>query len=146
MDIAFATKFLGALFSIMNPFSNLPLFRAMTVEKTVAAQRGLAIKILVYTSVMCIIISLAGGYIIGFFGVTINSFRVAGGLVLLGIALRSEEHTSELQSLMRISYAVFCLKTQKNITIKMLSTTNDRTITHINTSTLLKKITTQNTI
>src|SRR3546814_7414713 len=28
---------------------------------------------------------------------------------------RSEEHTSELQSLMRISYAVFCLKKQKNI-------------------------------
>src|SRR3546814_4942762 len=28
---------------------------------------------------------------------------------------RSEEHTSELQSLMRISYAVFCLKTQKQI-------------------------------
>src|SRR3546814_9895529 len=28
---------------------------------------------------------------------------------------RSEEHTSELQSLMRISYAVFCLKTQKEI-------------------------------
>src|SRR3546814_7909695 len=27
---------------------------------------------------------------------------------------RSEEHTSELQSLMRISYAVFCLKKQKN--------------------------------
>src|SRR3546814_9547489 len=27
---------------------------------------------------------------------------------------RSEEHTSELQSLMRISYAVFCLKQQKN--------------------------------
>src|SRR3546814_2876350 len=32
----------------------------------------------------------------------------------LGI-LRSEEHTSELQSLMRISYAVFCLKKKKNI-------------------------------
>src|SRR3546814_3005168 len=29
-------------------------------------------------------------------------------------AARSEEHTSELQSLMRISYAVFCLKTKKN--------------------------------
>src|SRR3546814_9210739 len=28
---------------------------------------------------------------------------------------RSEEHTSELQSLMRISYAVFCLKTKHNI-------------------------------
>src|SRR3546814_4989268 len=31
-----------------------------------------------------------------------------------GIQSRSEEHTSELQSLMRISYAVFCLKKKKN--------------------------------
>src|SRR3546814_10777813 len=31
-----------------------------------------------------------------------------------GQAERSEEHTSELQSLMRISYAVFCLKNKKN--------------------------------
>src|SRR3546814_11638352 len=31
------------------------------------------------------------------------------------VAARSEEHTSELQSLMRISYAVFCLKKKKKI-------------------------------
>src|SRR3546814_4944058 len=31
--------------------------------------------------------------------------------------VRSEEHTSELQSLMRISYAVFCLKKKKQATI-----------------------------
>src|SRR3546814_5156991 len=31
-----------------------------------------------------------------------------------GPRVRSEEHTSELQSLMRISYAVFCLKTKNN--------------------------------
>src|SRR3546814_1940834 len=39
-----------------------------------------------------------------------------GGRIVLHLALhhRSEEHTSELQSLMRISYAVFCLK-KKNI-------------------------------
>src|SRR3546814_2123122 len=36
--------------------------------------------------------------------------------------IRSEEHTSELQSLMRISYAVFCLKKKKN------NTTNTTTI------------------
>src|SRR3546814_9974337 len=34
----------------------------------------------------------------------------------LAQAFRSEEHTSELQSLMRISYAVFCLKKKKNKT------------------------------
>src|SRR3546814_5457502 len=33
----------------------------------------------------------------------------------LFVALRSEEHTSELQSLMRISYAVFCLKKKKKL-------------------------------
>src|SRR3546814_1866071 len=37
---------------------------------------------------------------------------------------RSEEHTSELQSLMRISYAVFCLKKKKQKTKKILTTEN----------------------
>src|SRR3546814_7892503 len=36
-----------------------------------------------------------------------------------GPAWRSEEHTSELQSLMRISYAVFCLKKKKHMYTKM---------------------------
>src|SRR3546814_8929953 len=35
------------------------------------------------------------------------------GEVVVGLAIRSEEHTSELQSLMRNSYAVFCLKKKK---------------------------------
>src|SRR3546814_2961521 len=39
-----------------------------------------------------------------------------GGLVSRILASRSEEHTSELQSLMRTSYAVLCLKTQKRFT------------------------------
>src|SRR3546814_3288223 len=39
---------------------------------------------------------------------------------------RSEEHTSELQSLMRISYAVFCLKKKKNY--------NDKIYTYNNTN------------
>src|SRR3546814_10448466 len=34
---------------------------------------------------------------------------------LADLLARSEEHTSELQSLMRISYAVFCLKTKKKL-------------------------------
>src|SRR3546814_4385613 len=38
-----------------------------------------------------------------------NNFRVEDA-VACWRAMRSEEHTSELQSLMRISYAVFCLK------------------------------------
>src|SRR3546814_7196434 len=40
-------------------------------------------------------------------------------------AVRSEEHTSELQSLMRISYAVFCLKKKKKHITMQLHNTND---------------------
>src|SRR3546814_6570480 len=44
----------------------------------------------------------------------IESGEIAGPRILT--AMRSEEHTSELQSLMRISYAVFCLKKKKENT------------------------------
>src|SRR3546814_5752874 len=40
------------------------------------------------------------------------------GIILVPDGLRSEEHTSELQSLMRISYAVFCLTKKKCNKIK----------------------------
>src|SRR3546814_3628311 len=43
----------------------------------------------------------------------------AAGGARRDLALRSEEHTSELQSLMRISYAVFCLKKKKLLATKL---------------------------
>src|SRR3546814_7399029 len=42
-------------------------------------------------------------------------------------SLRSEEHTSELQSLMRISYAVFCLQKKKKHTRILNTTTHKQT-------------------
>src|SRR3546814_1563181 len=63
---------------------------------------------------------------LAFFATLALSGGLAAGLVIQGARgtivpwVRSEEHTSELQSLMRISYAVFCLK--KN-TQQHLSTT-----------------------
>src|SRR3546814_4490479 len=49
---------------------------------------------------------------------------------LVAIVMRSEEHTSELQSLMRNSYAVFCLK-KKNKKHSYATITTDDTDTHI---------------
>src|SRR3546814_10105891 len=46
--------------------------------------------------------------------VAVVEHRAAGHREQQGVE-RSEEHTSELQSLMRISYAVFCLKTKTSI-------------------------------
>src|SRR3546814_5089739 len=43
----------------------------------------------------------------------VRAWQQGSGAQLIGDQSRSEEHTSELQSLMRISYAVFCLKKKK---------------------------------
>src|SRR3546814_1058352 len=50
-------------------------------------------------------------------GIDVREHR-GDALPVEGVGCRSEEHTSELQSLMRISYAVFCLK--KNISRLLL--------------------------
>src|SRR3546814_9937579 len=50
-------------------------------------------------------------------GVSITSRPRCIAWVIRCARLRSEEHTSELQSLMRISYAVFCLKKKKQVKI-----------------------------
>src|SRR3546814_8669396 len=46
---------------------------------------------------------------------------------IIRLARRSEEHTSELQSLMRISYAVFCLNKTKQNTTYLPNTLNNHT-------------------
>src|SRR3546814_9428012 len=61
------------------------------------------------------VVILTGGFDLSVGAViSLVNVALAAGLVLGGP--RSEEHTSELQSLMRISYAVFCLKKKKHTT------------------------------
>lgn len=86
MDIAFLMKAFGAFFAIMNPFVNLPIFLSLTSGYSVKQQRSLAIKIALFAFIMCAVILVAGQQIISFFGITVNEFRVAGGLVLAHIA------------------------------------------------------------
>src|SRR3546814_1115924 len=75
-----------------------------------------ALTTLLYLVIFSVALGRSGKLVMG---VSFADF-VAPGLIVMGMmqnafANRSEEHTSELQSLMRISYAVFCLK-KKNKT------------------------------
>src|SRR3546814_1906368 len=58
----------------------------------------------------------------------------AGGIAQVPPAPRSEKHTSELQSLMRISYAVFCLKKKIDKKHNILSTSETTKVTHTYTT------------
>lgn len=86
MDAALVAKAFGAFFAIMNPFVNLPIFLSLTMGYSIKDQRSLAIKIALFSAIMCIIILVAGQQIISFFGITVDGFRVAGGIVLASIA------------------------------------------------------------
>src|SRR3546814_6296720 len=68
-------------------------------------------------------------HVVAFRLVELGLFHVR--LVLLLFRSRSEEHTSELQSLMRRSYAVFCLKTKKRKRTSPAAHTRQRNILRI---------------
>ena len=96
MDTAYAIKLFGALFAIMNPISNLPIFLGVTEGASVATQRAIALKVALYALVMGAVFSLAGSAVLKLFGITIADFCTAGGLVLLLIALNmlNGDHSS----------------------------------------------------
>src|SRR3546814_6404290 len=75
---------------------------------------GRAGPLLASSDVLSIIVKGAGGHA-SMPHDAIDPIPVACAIVT-AIQTRSEEHTSEFQSLMRISYAVFCLKKNKNNT------------------------------
>ncbi|MCV6824341.1 MULTISPECIES: MarC family protein [Halocynthiibacter] len=86
MDHSELIKAFGAFFAIMNPFVNLPIFMALTSDLSVAQQRTLAVKITLFSAIMCGVILVMGQQIIGFFGINVDQFRIAGGAVLAHIA------------------------------------------------------------
>src|SRR3546814_5280646 len=105
-------------------FGGIIVWLASIVMRT-DAQQGILLNV-----VVGIVGAFLGNFLGSFFGMgaSLDTFSpigllwaFIGAVVLLGIinlirrgsVRRSEEHTSELQSLMRISYAVFCLKKKK---------------------------------
>ncbi|MDC0347622.1 MarC family protein [Planctomycetota bacterium] len=116
MEYADLVKAFGAFFAIMNPFVNLPIFLALTVGFTVAEQRSLAIKVTLFSAMMCAAILFAGQSILGFFGISVDEFRIAGGIVLAHIAWSmlngssaashhgSEKEQGEIQNLSGLAF------------------------------------------
>lgn len=116
MDQAELAKAFGAFFAIMNPFINLPIFLSLTDGYSVSQQRSLALKIALFSGIMCGIILVAGQQIIAFFGISVDEFRIAGGIVLAGIAWSmlngsgiashqlSSDEQSHMQDLSRLAF------------------------------------------
>jgi len=87
MDFAFAAKVFAALFAIMNPIANLPIFLSLTSDMSQSEQRRTGILVVATVSVGSLVSVVAGSAILGFFGLDVDHFRLAGGLIVLLIAL-----------------------------------------------------------
>ena len=87
MDFSFAITFFGALFAIMNPVTNLPVFLSVTDGATPEIQHRIALKTALYCLVLGAVFAVGGRQVLNLFGISVDDFRVAGGLVVLLIAL-----------------------------------------------------------
>jgi len=87
MDIAFFLKVFAALFAIMSPVANLPVFLALTSDRDAAGQRAVALTATFGLIAGSVIVFFGGEAILALFGISIDGFRLAGGLLILLIAL-----------------------------------------------------------
>ena len=97
MDPGFAIKVFTALFAIMNPIANIPVFLSLTDGASDAVRRKVAMTVLLGVTIGCIVSAVAGQAILHVFGLTIDDFRLAGGLLVLLIALSMVQGTASRQ-------------------------------------------------
>lgn len=75
-----------SLFAIINPFSTIPVFLSLTAGDSPAERRMVAARTAASTFLIMLIAYLAGAWILWFFSISIASFRVAGGLLIMSVA------------------------------------------------------------
>ena len=78
--------FFGVL-AIMGPFSALPIFVTLTSGKSKQEKNALALQSSFYALIVALCSVWLGSAILGFFNISIPAFRVAGGILLLTLAI-----------------------------------------------------------
>jgi multiple antibiotic resistance protein len=94
-DLKFAVVALSAVFFVIDPLVNVPIFLTITTGDSVAQRRRIALRAAIATWVMLSTFAVAGGLIFRAFGISLGAFKVAGGLMLLLMAIdMMRAHTS----------------------------------------------------
>jgi multiple antibiotic resistance protein len=104
--IEFYVNFFITLFALIDPIGNVPIFAAATQSQSVRSRRLLSIYIAIFTALILTLFFFAGLSILKFFGISMDSFRIAGGLILFlmgldmarGDFLETFSHAEEVKS------------------------------------------------
>ena len=99
MTISYLISSFAALFALINPLSALPVFISLT-ENHDAKWRNYQIrKTCMYIILICACAYFVGSHILGFFGISINALKIAGGMIISrsGFLLLNAKHKADVK-------------------------------------------------
>jgi multiple antibiotic resistance protein len=85
--LEFALLAITSVFFLVDPFAVIPLFLAVTADSTPSERRGVARRSAFTCAIVLCSFALAGSLIFKIFGITLPAFKIAGGIILMGIGL-----------------------------------------------------------
>jgi len=87
MDSAFLITAFATLFVIVDPIGLMPLFLAMTQGMSQRQRRAIGLRACIVAAVLLTVFAAFGEAVLGFVGITMPAFRIAGGILLFLTAL-----------------------------------------------------------
>ncbi|MFP7673231.1 MarC family protein [Marivita sp. S0852] len=87
MDIAFLVSAFVTLFVVIDPIGLTPVFIALTPGMTVQQRRAIAIRTTLIAAGLLFLFAFLGEQVLGFIGISMPAFRIAGGILLFLTAL-----------------------------------------------------------
>lgn len=87
LDFALYLHIFITIFSILNPLEVIPIFLAITANESKTQRKQTIKKTTIAVIIILLLSAYFGNYLLGFFGININSFRIAGGILLLLMAI-----------------------------------------------------------
>ena len=82
-DSTIIGTFAATLFALLNPLGMLPVFIGYTARMRVGVQRWVAVFLSLTVLGLMLLFLFAGRALLDFFGITLDAFRIAGGILLL---------------------------------------------------------------
>ena len=99
MSISFFIGSFISLFALINPLSALPVFISLTAHHESSWINQQIRKTCLYIILICVCSYFAGSYILGFFGISINALKIAGGIIISrsGFLLLNAKHKRDVK-------------------------------------------------
>ncbi len=86
-SVSFALVCFGSVFAIVDPFAALPIFVALTADRTSEDRRRVALRATTTCFAVLTVFAAAGSIVLGFFSISLPAFKIAGGIILFLIGM-----------------------------------------------------------